>query len=149
MGSAVPPAQPSGPTAPLQGDDSALEEAVDLTSFDFDVASFVVGFVVCALLCSLCATGAFCVSRVRQKGKKQQDLLSTQVLVPSSSTTARPPPPALDKPEPPRAASSKPAPPMMELPAGWSEHVGDDGTPYYCHADTGTTQWEHPGGAKI
>ena len=40
-------------------------------------------------------------------------------------------------------------PTSIELPAGWSEHVGDDGTPYYCHRDTGITQWEAPGGVKI
>lgn len=146
----MPPLQPPSPTAPLQESDSALEEAADdLTSFDFDVPSFAVGFVVCAMLCALCAGTIFCVLRLQRKGKKQQDLLNTQVLVPGSSTSTQPPPPALGKPEPPTAAPLNPELPTMELPAGWSEHVGDDGTPYYCHADTGITQWEHPGGVKI
>ena len=147
----MPPPQPPSPTAPLQESDSALEEAADLTSFDFDVPSFAVGFVVCAMLCALCAATIFCALRLERKGKKQQNLLNTQVLVPGSSTSTQPPPPALSKPEPPTAAGapSKPPPPTMELPAGWSEHVSDRGTPYYCQADTGITRWEHPGGVKI
>ena len=30
------------------------------------------------------------------------------------------------------------------LPAGWTEHLDSDGTPFFCCAATGETTWEHP-----
>ena len=33
------------------------------------------------------------------------------------------------------------------LPAGWEEHVGADGTPYYHNVKTGATSWDRPAAA--
>ena len=34
--------------------------------------------------------------------------------------------------------------PETELPAGWKEHMGKSGTPFYYNAATKTTQWNRP-----
>ena len=31
-----------------------------------------------------------------------------------------------------------------ELPGGWEERVAQDGSVYYAHHNTHTTQWQHP-----